>query len=127
MNVTVTVVSRATLDQPFTQLVAPSVLTLSGDTLGYTPVLPPGSDALELRLRVTPVGNAIGVNVGSFLDPAHPPQPIPILDADGVQVGEQPAPKPEVWQRFGVWDGATRDLPFGSHQSFLFRRPGVAA
>lgn len=127
MNITVAVISRATLDQPFTQLVPPSVLTLSGDTLGYTPVLPPGSDALELRLRVAPAADTVNVDLGDWLDPANPPQPTPILDANGTQIGMMPAPRPTVDGRFGVWGGASRDIPFGAHQSFRFRKLGVAA
>ncbi len=123
MNVTVEILGRATMDAPFTQLVAPAVLTVVGSSVGFTPALPPGSDGLELRLRVQS-SEALNVDVGGGLDPANPPQPTPIF-TNGIQTGTTPALPSAKRATFAAWGGQPRDIPFGSRESFLIRLNGA--
>lgn len=125
MNVTVEILGRAAMDQPFAQLVASALLPAVGSAVGLTPTLPPGSDVLGLRLRVQSL-EAISIDVGFGLDLANPPQPIPIF-LNGVQTGMAPAPNPTVRKTFGAWGGQPRDVEFAAGESFLFRWNGTGA
>lgn len=125
MNVTLTILGRSTVDQPFTQLVAPAVIALAGAVTGYTPALPPGAAGQELRLRVAPdVG--LTVDVGPGCDPATRPGPTPIKNDSGAIVGEEPAPAAMALRSVGVWAGYTRDLPFGPRETFALRSSAAA-
>jgi hypothetical protein len=123
MDITVEVLGRAARDQPFAQLVAPAALTAASSAVGFTPALPPGSDALELRLRVQS-SQALNVDVGVGLDPANPFQPTPIL-VNGVQTGTAPAMPSAKRATYAAWGGQSRDIPFGSYESFLIRLNGA--
>ena len=123
MNITVEILGRATMDAPFMSLAAPVVLAAVGSSVGFTPALPPGSDSLELRLRVQS-SLALVVDVGFGLDPANPPQPTPIL-VNGVQTGVAPAATPVKRNTYGTFGGQSRDIPFGSRESFLIRLSGA--
>jgi hypothetical protein len=125
MNVTVEILGRTTMDGPFMSLVAPSVLAVPGAALGYTPALPAGAAAMDLRLRVQPV-NVLNIDVGTGIDPANPPQPVPVIE-NGVEVGIASASAPVVRKTFGAFGGQIRDVPFSSGEAFLFRRSGAAA
>jgi hypothetical protein len=59
-------------------------------------------------------------------DPANPPQPTPIIQ-DGDQTGVAPAAAPLKRNTYGSFGGQSRDVPFGSRESFLIRLSGAPA
>lgn len=120
MQITVSVLSRSATDQPFTQLVAPAVVPLTGDVTGFTPALPPSAAGQELALRVATDGG-LTIDVGPGCDPATRPGPTPIKDASGEIVAEEPAPAAMAMRSIGIWGGDSRDVPFGRGETFAFR------
>lgn len=117
MNVTVEILGRSTMDGPFVPLVAPAVLAVPGASLGYTPALPAGAAAMDLRLRVLP-DNGMNVDVGTA------PAPAPVIE-DGEQTGVSPVPAFVVSKTFGVWGRQPKDIAFLAGQTFQFRPSGA--
>lgn len=124
MNVTIKILGRNVVDEPFVEVCSATVV-LAGDRLVHTPVVPPGTSAGEMLVRVEP-DEDVEFALGSWLDPATRPGPTPHLDGNGVQVRIDPAPTPEVRHRKIALGRAYRDAPFFPHDSLILAPAGVA-
>jgi len=123
MNVTIKVLGRVAVDQPFAELSTVTV-ALGAAALALTPAVPVGAAGQELQIRVAPEANVMFA-IGPWLDPATQPAPTPILDGQGQTIGQAPAPTPLVRARYAATGGGLRDAPFCAGDSLILGPPGA--
>ena len=124
MEITVTVMGRVAMDAPFVELSTTTVV-LDGAPMACTPAVPPAAAGQDLALRIASP-ETVNVVLGQWLDPATRPGPSPVTDAQGVVVGEEPAPEPFVRNTYVAWGAGPRQIPFRGGDSIMLRRPGAA-
>lgn len=125
MDVTVAILGRNTIDEPFFEL-GSQVVQLTDRSILFTPTIPPGAAGLETRVRVS-APDAVIFRTGRFIDPATRPGPSQRFDGNGNPDGIDPAPTPVLSDEYAIWGGAvTAGVPFhGPFASLIIGKPGV--
>lgn len=109
MNINLTLLGRASIDQPFAELSSSSV-ALVGKRIAWTPTIPFEAVGHELQVQVASP-EQVTVDVGVWLDDATRPSRSDSIEDKGPILGREPPPAPWVKAQFGVFRGRPRDIP----------------